>query len=103
MWAVVGVWDVDSEIIDDIRAQVPLLASSKVTFPGFLRGVWTMDAHAILVFEDESSARRYYDGVIEQGAVEQPGVRNIRWDLTEVAAESDPTGWTSRDGERHPA
>ena len=103
MWAVVGVWDIDPKIVEDLRDQVPLLASSKVTFPGFVHGVWTMDGHAILVFEDEGSARRYHEGVVEQGGVDQPGVRSIRWDVSEVAAESDTTGWTSRDGRRHPS
>jgi len=103
MWAVVGVWDIDPKIVEDLRDQVPLLTSSEVTFPGFVHGVWTMDGHAILVFEDEGSARGYHDGVVEQGGVEQPGVRSIRWDVSEVAAESDTTGWTSRDGRRHPS
>jgi len=101
MWAVIGVWDIDPGLIETIRGQIPLMASSKTTYPGFVHGVWTMDAHAILAFTDEESARHYYDSVLEQGAVDRPGIRSIRWDVTEVGAESDTTGWTDRAGGRH--
>lgn len=101
MWAVVGIWDIDADLIECIREQVPLMASSKINYPGFVHGVWTMDAHAILVFEDEPNARHYHQSMLEQGAVDRPGITNVRWDLTEVAAQSDTTGWTSRDGHRH--
>jgi hypothetical protein len=45
MWAVIGVWDIAPEKIDELRAQVPLMASSKVGTPGFVRGTWTLDGH----------------------------------------------------------
>lgn len=101
MWAVVGIWDVDPELVDAVREQIPLMASSKITYPGFVRGVWTLDGHAILVFDDEPRARHYFDSMLAQDAVDRPGIRSVRWDLTEVAAQSDSTGWTSRDGRRH--
>ena len=42
MWAVVGIWDIDADLIESIREQVPLMASSKINYPGFVHGVWTM-------------------------------------------------------------
>jgi hypothetical protein len=103
MWAVIGIWHIDPDLIDTIRDQIPLMASSKMAYPGFVHGIWTMDAHAILVFADEQSARHYHDSVLAQGALDRPGIRGVRWDLTEVGAESDTTGWTDRAGSRHTA
>ncbi|MEV6240842.1 hypothetical protein [Lentzea sp. NPDC051838] len=88
MWAVIGVWDIDPDKIDELRAQVPLMASSKVGLPGFVHGTWTLDGHMIQVYDNEADARRYHQAMIDQGAVEQPGVRNVVWDVAEVGAES---------------
>jgi hypothetical protein len=88
MWAVIGVWDIAPERIEELRAQVPLMASSKVGMPGFLHGTWTLDGHMIQVFGDEASARKYHGDMVEQGHVEQPGVRSVVWDVAEVGAES---------------
>jgi hypothetical protein len=60
MWAVIGVWKIDPSVIEELRAQVPLMASSKVGTPGFLHGTWTLDGHMMQVFADERNARRYH-------------------------------------------
>ena len=92
MWAVIGVWKIAPSAIDELRAQVPTMASSKVGTPGFLHGTWTLDGHMMQVFADERNARRYHDAMLAQGAVERPGVRCIVWDVAEVGAESSATG-----------
>ncbi|MEU4195580.1 hypothetical protein AB0E69_27015 [Kribbella sp. NPDC026611] len=101
MWAVIGVWDIDEDLIDAIRSQVPDMAAGKINLPGFVHGTWTMDGHAVLVFADEPSALQYYEDMLTQGAVDRPGIRSVVWHLSEVGAESDTTGWTARDGTRH--
>ncbi|HEY3560892.1 MAG TPA: hypothetical protein VGL05_25695 [Kribbella sp.] len=101
MWAVIGVWDIDPELIDGLRAQLPAMAHGKIALPGFVHGTWTVDGHMVQVYADEASARRYHQAMLEQGAVEQPGVRNVVWAVAEVGAESDLNGWTSRAGEHH--
>ncbi|MER7249266.1 hypothetical protein [Kribbella sp. NPDC000426] len=101
MWAVIGVWDIDPELIDGLRDQVPLMAASKIALPGFVHGTWTQDGHMIQVYEDEASARSYHQAMLDQGAVDRPGIRSVVWHVSEVGAESDATGWTARDGERH--
>jgi hypothetical protein len=53
------------------------------------------------VFADEEDARRYHQDMIDQGAVDRPGIRSVVWAVSEVGAESDTTGWTARDGQRH--
>ena len=88
MWAVIGVWDIAPELIDEIRSQVPLMASSKVGRPGFLHGTWTLDGHAVQVFADEANARKYHEDMRAQGALERPGLRCVVWDVSEVGAES---------------
>ena len=88
MWAVIGVWDIDPEVIEELRAQVPLMASSKVGLPGFLHGTWTLDGHMIQVYDNEADARRYHADMREQGHLERPGVRCVVWDVSEVGAES---------------
>jgi hypothetical protein len=93
MWAVIGVWDIAPELIEELRAQVPLMASSKVGTPGFLHGTWTLDGQMIQVFADEANARRYHDAMVEQGAVERPGVRCVVWAVAEVGAESYAEGF----------
>ena len=88
MWAVIGVWKLDSSVIEQVRALIPDMAQGKLTMPGFVHGTWTVDGHAILVFADEQSARRYHSDMLAQGAVERPGQRCIVWDVAEVGAES---------------
>lgn len=88
MWAVIGVWDIAPELIGELRAQVPLMASSKVGTPGFLHGTWTLDGHMVQVYADEASARRYHDAMRAQGAIERPGLRCVVFDVAEVGAES---------------
>jgi len=88
MWAVIGVWEFDSSIIEQVRALIPDMAQGKLGMPGFVHGTWTVDGHALLVFADELSARRYHGDMLDQGAVERPGQRCIVWDVAEVGAES---------------
>ncbi len=88
MWAVIGVWEIDPSAINELRAQIPLMASSKVGTPGFLHGTWTLDGHMMQVFADEQNARRYHDAMLAQDAVDRPGVKSIVWDVAEVGAES---------------
>ena len=88
MWAVIGVWKIDPSAIEELRTQVPLMASSKVGTPGFLHGTWTLDGHMMQVYADEQNARRYHDAMLAQGAVESPGMKSIVWDVAEVGAES---------------
>ncbi|UOZ04311.1 hypothetical protein [Amycolatopsis sp. WQ 127309] len=88
MWAVIGVWDIAPEKIDELRAQVPLMASSKVGTPGFVHGTWTLDGHMIQVYADEANARRYHDDMLARGFTDQPGVRCVVWAVAEVGAES---------------
>lgn len=88
MWAVIGVWELNPEMHDEWRAQVPLMASSKVGLPGFVHGTWTQDGHAIQVYDNEADARRYHGDMVEKGYLERPGLRNVVWDVAEVGAES---------------
>lgn len=88
MWAVVGVWQIDPALIDDVRASIPAMAEGKIGMPGYRHGTWTQDGHALLVFADEESARRYHGDMLAQGAVDRPGLRSIVWDVAEVGAES---------------
>jgi hypothetical protein len=88
MWAVIGVWDIAPEKIDELRAQVPLMASSKVGTPGFVHGTWTLDGHMVQVYADEANARRYHDDMRDRGLLDQPGVRCVVWAVAEVGAES---------------
>jgi hypothetical protein len=88
MWAVIGVWKIDPSVIVELRAAVPLMASSKVGTPGFLHGTWTLDGHMVQVYADEQNARRYHDAMVAQGALERPGVECVVWDVAEVGAES---------------
>ena len=88
MWAVIGVWEIDSSLIDELRALIPEMAQGKIGMPGFLHGTWTRDGHVMMVFGDEESARRYHGDMLAQGAVERPGQRCIVWDVAEVGAES---------------
>jgi hypothetical protein len=88
MWAVIGVWEIDSSLIDDLRALVPEMARGKIGMLGFVHGTWTRDGHVMMVFADEHSARRYHGDMLAQGAVERPGLRCIVWDVAEVGAES---------------
>jgi hypothetical protein len=87
-WGVIGVWDINPEVIDELRAQVPLMASSKAGLPGFVHGTWMLDGHMIQVYEDGANARRYHEDMREQGHLERPGVRCIVWDVAEVGAEA---------------
>ena len=88
MWAVIGAWEIDASLIEELRALVPEMAKGKVGIPGFVHGTWTQDGHVLMVFADEQSARRYHGDMLSQGAVERPGLRCIVWDVAEVAAES---------------
>jgi hypothetical protein len=88
MWAVIGVRDIGPELIDELRAQVPLMASSKVGTPGFLHGTWTLDGHMVQVYADEANARRYHDEMRAGGFLERPGLRCVVWAVAEVGAES---------------
>jgi hypothetical protein len=88
MWAVIGVWEIDSSLIEAVRAQVPEMAQGKIGMPGFLHGTWTQDGHVMMVFADEQAARRYHGDMLAQGAVERPGLRCVVWDVAEVGAES---------------
>ena len=88
MWAVVGVWEIDASLIEQVRAQVPEMAQGKIGMPGFLHGTWTRDGHVMMVFADEQAARRYHGEMMPQGAGERPGLRCIVWDVAEVGAES---------------
>ena len=88
MWAVIGVWEFDPELLDEIRPQLPAMAAGKLGVPGFLHGVWTVDGHVMQVYADEANARRYHQDMLTQGAVERPGQRCLVWDVAEVGAES---------------
>jgi hypothetical protein len=88
MWAVIGVWEFDSALREQLQALIPEMAQGKVGMPGFVHGTWTMDGHVMQVFADEQTARRYHGDMLAQGAVERPGQRCIVWDVAEVAAES---------------
>jgi hypothetical protein len=88
MWAVIGVWKIDPSVIVELRAAVPLMASSKVGTPGFLHGTWTLGGRMVQVYADEQNARRYHDAMVAQGALERPGVECVVWDVAEVGAES---------------
>ena len=88
MWAVVGVWEIDPSLIDEVRAQVPEMARGKTEMPGFVHGTWTQDGHVMMVFADEQAARRYHGEMLALGAGERPGLRCVVWDVAEVGAES---------------
>lgn len=88
MWAVIGVWEFDPEVLGELRPLLPAMAQGKLELPGFLHGTWTVDGHVMQVYADEVSARRYHQDMIRQGAVERPGQRCIVWDVAEVGAES---------------
>lgn len=88
MWAVIGVWEFDPEVLGELRPLLPAMAQGKLELPGFLHGTWTVDGHVMQVYDDEVNARRYHQDMIMQGAVERPGQRCIVWDVAEVGAES---------------
>lgn len=88
MWAVIGVWELSPEMHDEWRAQVPLMASSKVGLPGFVHGTWTQDGQMIQVYDNEADARRYHADMVEKGYLERPGLRSVVWEVAEVGAES---------------
>ncbi|MGW6282997.1 hypothetical protein [Kribbella sp. NPDC055071] len=101
MWAVIGVWDIDPELIEGLRDQLSLMASSKIALSGFVHGTWTMDGHMIQVYDNEADARSYHQAMLDQGAVDRPGIRSVVWHVAEVGSESDTAGWTDREGRRH--
>ena len=88
MWAVIGVWKFDSQLLETMRARIPEMAQGKIGMPGFVHGKWTVDGHVMQVYADEESARRYHADMLSQGAVERPGQRCVVWDVAEVGAES---------------
>ena len=88
MWAVIGVWEFDSPLLEIVRARIPEMAQGKVGTQGFVHGTWTVDGHVMQVYADEESARRYHADMLAQGAVERPGQRCVVWDVAEVGAES---------------
>ena len=88
MWAVIGVWEFDSPLLEIVRARIPEMAQGKVGTQGFVHGTWTVDGHVMQVYADEDSARRYHADMLAQGAVERPGQRCVVWDVAEVGAES---------------
>lgn len=88
MWAVIGVWEFDSPLLEMMRARIPEMAQGKIGTPGFVHGTWTVDGHVMQVYADEESARRYHAAMLAQGAVERPGQRCVVWDVAEVGAES---------------
>ena len=88
MWAVIGVWEFDPDVLTGLRPQLPAMAEGKLALPGFIHGTWTVDGHVMQVYADEVSARTYHQDMIRQGAVERPGQRCIVWDVAEVGAES---------------
>src|SRR5258705_2668835 len=77
MWAVIGAWEIDASLIEELRALVPEMAKGKVGMPGFVHGTWTQDGHVLMFFADEQSARRYHGDMLSQVAVERPGLRGI--------------------------
>lgn len=86
MWAVIGIWQVEPELVAEIRAQVPAMAAGKVDLEGFVFGTWTVDGHTLFLFADEASARRYHDEMLRFDAVHRPGMRCVVYDVAEVAA-----------------
>jgi hypothetical protein len=88
MWAVIGVWQVEPEYVEAMRAQVPAMAAGKVEMEGFVFGTWTVDGHTLFLFADEASARRYYDEMLRIDAVHGPGTRCVVYDVAEVAAQA---------------
>ncbi|GAA0613580.1 hypothetical protein GCM10009534_55390 [Kribbella sandramycini] len=95
-------WDIDDELIEGLRDQLTAMASGKLALPGFVHGTWTRDGHMIQVYADEASARGYHQDMLDRELVDRPGIRNLVWDVAEVGAESDASGWTDRDGVHHP-
>ena len=88
MWAVIGVWQVEPDYVEAIRAQVPAMAAGKVEMEGFIYGTWTVDGHTFFVFADEASARRYRDEMVRFDAISGPGMRCVVYDVAEVAAQA---------------
>ena len=88
MWAVIGVWQVQPEYVEVIRAQVPAMAAGKVETEGFVYGTWTVDGHMLFVFADEVSGRRYHDEMVRVDAIHGPGMRCLVFDVAEVAAQA---------------
>lgn len=89
MWAVIGVWQIDPDVIEELRGQLSAMAEGKLALPGFVHGTWTRDGHTVQVYADEASARRYYDDMHAAGVLERSGVRCLVFDVAEVGAESD--------------
>ena len=75
MWAVVGVWEIDASLIEQVRAQVPEMAQGKIGMPGFLHGTWTRDGHVMMVFADEQAARRAFATPTAPRGQQQAGAR----------------------------
>lgn len=79
MFAIVGSWPV-AEALD--AQQLEHIATTVRQQPGFVRGYWGQEpgdagtAHAIVVFDDEDTARRMAEGV--EAAIPSASVRIIR-------------------------
>lgn len=72
MWAVIGVWEIDPSLIEEVRAQVPEMARGKIAMPGFLHGTWTRDGHVMMVFAGEQAARRYHGDMLARARASGP-------------------------------
>ncbi len=66
MYAIIGEWPVEARLDAD---QLGHIAANVGQQPGFVRGYWGQDpdsataAHAVVILEDEASARTMADGI----------------------------------------
>ena len=67
MWAVIGVWEFDSPLLEIVRARIPEMAQGKVGTQGFVHGTWTVDESARTVIHHvEGSLWPNYVGTDQQ-------------------------------------
>lgn len=79
MFAIIGDWSVGAELDSE---QLSHITANVRQQPGFVRGYWGQEpddvatAHAVVIFEDEASARTMADGI--KAAIPSPSLRIVR-------------------------
>ena len=79
MFAIIGQWPVEARL--DAEQLVHITANVRQQ-PGFVRGYWGQEpdawasAHAVVILEDEASARQMAQGI--KGAIPSASLRVVR-------------------------
>ncbi|GAB3932794.1 hypothetical protein GCM10029976_039260 [Kribbella albertanoniae] len=92
MYAVVGVWEMDSAQREAQQSALEGIVAGVSQLPGMVKGYWSdyedpARSHTFIVFDDRDAAAAFADSV--RGNVEnqtRSGVRNISVDILAVKA-----------------